>query len=112
GKPATGGGGGVAEAEMTYDLYRGLIDPPLEEPAGVKLTARAQRQGDRIDIHVEVADLADPNPKKKLRILLAEETIRYAGSNKIRFHHNVVRAFPGGVAGQALTEAASRHKAS
>ena len=38
--------------------------------------------------------------------------MRYAGSNKIRLHHNVVRAFPGGVEGKALNEAASKHNAS
>lgn len=112
GKPKAGGGGGFANAQKKYSDYRAVIDPLLEEPAGAKITAQAQRNEDRIDIHVKVSDLAEPDPNKKLRILLVEETIPYAGPNKIRMHHQVVRAFPGGVAGQALTEAASRHKAS
>ena len=30
-----------------------------------------------------------------LRLALTEESIRYVGGNKLRFHHHVVRAFPG-----------------
>ena len=47
----------------------------------------------------------------KLRLLLVEETIRYVGGNKIRFHHQVVRAFPGGVAGVAVKDKTLRHTA-
>lgn len=112
GKPTAGGGGPVGFAEKKYDAYREVIDSQLEERAFAKLSAQAQRKGDRIDIQVQVNDLVGPGSEKKLRILLAEETIRYAGSNKIRFHHNVVRAFPGGVAGKSLMAAASKHQAS
>lgn len=113
GKPAGGGGGfSPADAPKKYDAYRAIIDPLLEEKSGAKLTASVERDGDRLDINVKVSDLNEPDPNKKVRILLAEETVRYAGSNKIRLHHNVVRAFPGGVDGQPLREAAARHKAS
>jgi hypothetical protein len=112
GKPTAGGGGSFAMAEKKYETYRGVIDPLLEEPAGAKLTAQASRKGDRIDIHVAVDGLENPDAGKKLRILLAEETIRYVGSNKIRFHHNVVRAFPGGVEGVALMSKSSKHQTS
>ncbi len=112
GQAKASGGGGVANAEKKYEAYRGVIEGLLEEEAAVKLTAKAERNGDKIDIHVKVSGLADPGADQKLRILLAEETVRYPGSNKIRLHHNVVRAFPGGVAGQPLTEAASKHNAS
>src|SRR5207302_4043409 len=101
-----------ADALKKYDAYRAVIDPLLEENAGAKISASVDRDGDRLDIHVKVSDLKEPGDDKKLRILLAEETVKYAGSNKIRMHHNVVRAFPGGVDGQALTQAASKHKAS
>jgi hypothetical protein len=112
GTPKASGGGGVADAEEKYEAYRGVIEPLLEDEASVKLTAKAERNGDKIEIHVRVSGLADPGSEKKLRILVAEETVRYLGSNKIRLHHNVVRAFPGGVAGQPLTEPASKHSAS
>src|SRR5207302_10907086 len=97
-----------ADALKKYDAYRAVIDPLLEENAGAKISASVDRDGDRLDIHVKVSDLKEPGDDKKLRILLAEETVRYAGSNKIRLHHNVVRAFPGGVAGQPLTHASSK----
>jgi hypothetical protein len=112
GKPLPGGGGGIPQAEKKYEQYREVIEPLLEMDASIKLSAKAIRKGDQIDIQVDVVDLGEPNPEKKLRILLAEESIRYLGSNKIRFHHNVVRAFPGGVEGKALKEPASKHTAS
>jgi hypothetical protein len=112
GKPAASGGGGIANAEDKYNAYREVIDPLLEEPGAVRLSASAQRKGDTIDINVRVTRLTEPGSNKKLRILLAEESIGYAGSNKIRFHHNVVRAFPGGVAGLELNDANSTHQAS
>ncbi len=112
GKSAGAGGGPVDFAEKKFDAYRAIIDPLLDDDAGAKITVVAKRDGERIDINVKVADLAEPDASKRLRILLAEETIRYVGSNKIRLHHNVVRAFPGGVEGQPLKDAASRHKAS
>jgi hypothetical protein len=112
GKPTGGGGGPAAFAEKKYEAYREIINPLLEENAGAHLSAQAVRKGDRIDINVKVSDLTEPDKNKKLRILLAEETVRYLGSNKIRLHHNVVRAFPGGVQGTALKDAASRHQSS
>jgi hypothetical protein len=112
GAPKAGGGGPIANAQKKHEAYREVIEPLVEEQASVKLTAKAQRDGDKIDIFVKVSGLGDPGSDKKLRILLTEETVRFAGSNKIRFHHNVVRAFPGGVAGKSLTEAASKHSAS
>lgn len=112
GQPKASGGGGIANAESKYQAYCAVIDPLLENPAAIKLSAKATRKGDAIDISVDVAGLSNPSPDKKLRILLAEETVRYAGSNKIRMHHNVVRDFPGGVAGKALTDESSKHAAS
>ena len=50
------------------------------------------------------------NPRKKekskpvLRLALTEESIRYVGGNKLRFHHHVVRAFPGGTEGKDLND--------
>ena len=112
GQPKPGGGGPAAFAEKKYEQYRGVIEPLLEEDANVKLTLSAKRNGDKIDIHAKVSGLNEPGTDKKLRILLAEETVRYVGSNQIRLHHNVVRAFPGGVEGMALTEAAAKQNVS
>jgi len=96
------GGGPMASSQEIYDRYRGLIDPLLETEAACKVKATARRSGDKVEIRAEV-DGADPEAKLKLRLVLAEETIRFVGSNKIRFHHQVVRAMPGGVEGKAIT---------
>src|SRR5262249_16003061 len=34
---------------------------------------------------------------------LTEESIRYVGINKLRYHHHVVRDFPGGLEGKDLS---------
>jgi hypothetical protein len=46
-----------------------------------------------------------------LRFVLVEETVRFIGNNKLRYHHMVVRAMPGGVGGIALTKADGEHTA-
>ena len=51
-----------------------------------------------------VSDLDAPGEKVMLRFVLAEERIRYAGGNGMRYHHMVVRALPGGAKGVALTK--------
>jgi hypothetical protein len=68
--------------------------------------------GNKIDIKAEVSGLKDPSEQKRLRLVLVEETIRYVGGNKLRFHHHVVRAMPGGVEGFALKAQNSQHSAS
>jgi hypothetical protein len=58
-----------------------------------------------------VSNLTEPGSKKKLRFALLEDSVRYAGSNKLRFHHMVVRALPGGPDGVPLPETVSSHSA-
>lgn len=111
GKPEAGGGGGFANAGNKLEQYRKIIDPLLEEEPNAKVTAHASRKGNTIDIAVEVADLKDPGENKKLKLLLVEDTIRYVGGNNLRFHHHVVRAFPGGVDGLALASNSTKHTA-
>ena len=86
-----------------------MIDPLLEKTAAVKLAGKATRSGDKLGIAVEVAggDGAD----MKLRLLVVEETVKYAGSNGIRFHHHVVRAMPGGADGVAVKGESFKHAA-
>lgn len=112
GKPDAGGGGTITMAEKKYEQYRGIIEPLLDRPAGARLEATAKPQGSKIDITVDVSDLAEPGKDKKLRLLLVEETVRYVGGNGLRFHHQVVRAMPGGPDGFALTEKASKRSVS
>jgi hypothetical protein len=44
----------------------------------------------------------EDKPQLRLRLALTEESIRYVGGNQLRFHHHVVRGFPGGVEGKEL----------
>src|SRR4029453_3358402 len=72
-----------------------------------KLAGKATRSGDRLDIAVEVVNGEDLN----LRLLVVEETVKYPGSNGIRFHHQVVRAMPGGADGVAVKDKTFKHAA-
>jgi hypothetical protein len=109
GKSAAGGGGGMANAENKFKQYAGVIDPILEKKTDVKVGGKATRTGDKISINVTV-DGADGDDLK-VRLLVVEETVRYVGSNQLRFHHHVVRAMPGGADGVAVKDKAFKHTA-
>jgi len=103
GTPQAGGGGGMANSESKFNEYRGIIDDLLKEKSEIKVTGSAKRTGEKVSISVGVDGVAEPGDNMKVRILLVEEKVRYAGSNGMRFHHQVVRAMPGGgPAGTAL----------
>jgi hypothetical protein len=109
---ASGGGRGIDDSERKYKEYREVIDPLLEEPAKAAVAVGASRQGDKLSVQAEVTNLADPGEGKRLRLLVVEEAVRYAGGNKLRFHHMVVRAMPGGPEGVALAQKDTKHTAS
>jgi hypothetical protein len=111
GKKEAGGGGGLGAAENKYKQYCGIIDPMLEQPTKAAVSVGATRQGDTVNIQAEVSNLASPCEDTKLRLLLVEEKVRFVGGNKLRFHHMVVRAMPGGADGVALTQKDSKHTA-
>ena len=103
GKSLAGGGGPMMASEGKYQEFRKIIDPALgsEKQAEIKLTAT--RVGDEIKVTASATTPgASRDAKPKLRLVLVEESVRYPGGNKLRFHHNVVRAFPGGVQGKDL----------
>ncbi len=105
GKIGTDSGGPAAASEKFYKQFCGAIDELLEKPAGVKL-ALAVTKGEKgtVNAKATVSDLEVPGEKVMLRFVLAEERVRYAGGNGIRYHHHVVRAMPGGAKGVALTK--------
>jgi hypothetical protein len=108
GKPDDSGGGSQSrQAKVKYLTYREVIEPLLEKPATVKLTATASLKGAELTIKGTVADLAKPGDKVALRFALAEERVRYSGGNGIRYHHSVVRAMPGGPKGFPLPKASA-----
>lgn len=99
GKPAAGGGGGMANAKQKYDQYCRIISPLLEQEAPARLELTAVRQGEQVRLAAKVAGPKEPLSSLRIRFVLVEENIRYVGGNGLRFHHHVVRSFPGGVAG-------------
>jgi hypothetical protein len=111
GKKLDIGGGGISVAKVRYQAYREEIEPLLEKPAAVKLQASTSMKGEELTIKGSVSDLQNPGEKVALRFVLAEERIRFTGGNGLRYHHNVVRAFPGGVKGFALPNKSAEHTA-
>jgi hypothetical protein len=112
GKPKAGGGGAIGRAETKYKEYREIIDTLLEEPAKASLALKATQSGDTVSMKAEVSSLNEPGAKKRLRFVLVEDTVRYTGGNKLRFHHMVVRDLPGGPDGMPLPETVSTQTAS
>jgi hypothetical protein len=106
-----GGSNQISASSAQYKRYRDILDPLLEEPAKVKVTATARRKGDVIKINADVSGAKNAGQDLKLRLVLTEESIRYVGGNKLRFHHHVVRALPGGVDGVAIPEDTLSNKA-
>jgi hypothetical protein len=97
------GGGPMSRSEVKYKQYRELIDPSLrtEKQADIKLSATRTSDEVKITAKATVAG-GSKDAKPRLRLVLVEESIRYPGGNKLRFHENVVRAFPGGIDGKEL----------
>jgi len=108
--PAPGLGGGRDDAKESYDALRKLIDAALETDsvAGLKLTVK--RTADRIETEANVTDLKKPGENIRLRFVLVEDVAHYPGSNGLRLHHHVVRAFPGGLEGFPLKDATETQK--
>jgi hypothetical protein len=108
GAPDAPGGGTKEQAVDKYGDYVDVIDPLLEEPAKLKLTASARQKGNKIDINAEVTADAKPGDKVRLRLVLVEDKVEYTGSNKIAEHHHVVRQFPGGTEGVVVRETSAK----
>jgi len=109
GRTEAAGGGSMAMSEGKYAQYREVIDKMLQEKPGADVTLSAKRTGDVIAIAAEAKSAPKgQNSSIKLRLALTEESVRYVGGNKLRFHHHVVRSMPGGVAGAELVDGAGK----
>jgi hypothetical protein len=104
GKPLAGGGGPASAAKERYAACREVIEKQLEGPAPVRLKLALTPGEKGLTAKATVADLSMPGEKVVLRFALVEERVRYAGGNGIRYHHQVVRAMPGGAKGFPLTK--------
>lgn len=92
----------AAASKEVFDSLRQLVDTQLEKPAGVNLKVSAAPAEKGFAVKAVYSDLQAPGDKMMLRFAVVEDRVRYAGGNGIRYHHNVVRALPGGVKGFAL----------
>jgi hypothetical protein len=110
GKAQAGGGGDLDVSESRYARYVQVVEPLLEQATPLKLTGEAKRVGDKIQVAVEVSG-AGASGDLRLRLVAIEEAIKYVGSNRLRFHHHVVRALPFGPEGVVLKGPALKHSA-
>ena len=112
GKAEAGGGGGVAQARNKYGEFRAVIDTRLEVAPKATLSVSATLKDGVVQIQAKASDVEKPGDKVRLRVVLAEETARYSGSNGIKYHHSVVRSYPGGVGGKAVAKTGAELTAS
>jgi hypothetical protein len=96
-----------AGAKEFLEQVREQIDKTIEtvEPAQLKLAVAKGAKG--FDVKATVTDLNVGSNKMVLRFAVVEPRVRYAGSSGVRYHANVVRAWPGGPKGYPLTKAAA-----
>ena len=106
GKSAGVAPGPLQGARKAYAEFRKAIDPLLDKDAEAKLAVEATRKGNEIAVKANWSDLARTGEGIRLRFMLVENRIRYPSENGLSYHHAVVRAFPGGAKGTALTKKA------
>lgn len=92
GKPDLGGGGPRDLAKNKYGEYVKVINKILEEKADVTVAGTATLVDGAVKVDAAVTGKAE---NATVRVVLAEEEVRYLGSNGIRLHHQVVRSMFG-----------------
>ena len=110
GKPAGPLFGSAVQAQERYRALRQAILEELKQPPEAKVTLTASRKDDDIDMTAEVS--ASSGAEVRLRFVLVEELAKYPAGNGQYEHHQVVRVFPGGMDGFAVTAAPQKHTAS
>ncbi len=124
GHSQAGGGGPMQASEQKFQQYRGIINSQLDAAREAHIEVSTTRRGDEIKITAQAtvtrkpestearndkaeskktSDAKSGSSKPRLRLVLTEESIRYVGSNRLRYHHHVVRDFPGGLEGKDLS---------
>jgi hypothetical protein len=110
GKPFADCGGLKTDAKQRYDALVKLIDEGRERSPKGQLELSARRAKSEITVAAQVSDLKKTGDKIRLRVVLVEKVVSYAGTNGQRLHHHVVRAFLGGAAGLPLKEASAKQE--
>src|SRR5580765_1683024 len=104
----------MPQCEAKYDEFLQEIDKQLVGAKAARIELKVTRSGNRILVAAAAqADAKDEAKEKdesklRLRVAITEELIRYVGGNRLRFHHHVVRGFPGGVEGKELEAGAGK----
>jgi len=109
GKPRAISGANRWDGEDVYRSLRDDLNKALETDTTFGLKLKVERNGDKIDAVADVTGLKKPGENLRLRFVLLQDSVRFAGRGP-RLHRHVVRALPGGVDGFALTEKEA-HKA-
>jgi hypothetical protein len=102
----------VARAGSTLRIDVSAAAKPATKKIAANRVSRAAAGGDdgAADTKDDSSEASDKEkddslkPQLKLRLVLAQEVVRYAGGNKLRFHHHVVRGMPGGAEGKNLVD--------
>lgn len=106
------GGGDMAASEAKYQEYRQRIEALLAEKRLADIELKLSRAADVLTIHAvagvanasDAADRAAASRDLRLRLVLTEELVRYAGPNGVLFNRAVVRDFPGGLEGKQFSD--------
>lgn len=98
----------AGSAKAIFDALKEKVDDDLEKPAGAKLALAVTPAEKGFACKATVADLEKAGEQTYLRFAVVEDRVRYAASNGVRYHHNVVRAMPGGK-GFALKQKTGEH---
>src|SRR5262249_15489568 len=62
------------------------------KPAGAKIELTATRKDNEISVQATYSDVAKTGDTIHLRFVLADERVRFAGGNGLRYHHYVARS--------------------
>lgn len=102
--PEARGGGPMQASPVLYERYQKVLNELLETEKKASIELQVTRNGDKLQVAAKANIQGEPadDAKYRLRLVLAEESIRYVGGNDLRFHHHVVRDMPGGVDGKEL----------
>ncbi len=106
GRPMVDPGGSRFDAADKLADLSGLVAGVVEQPAKASVTVEAKRKGSRVEIKAEARDPEGSGGDLRMRLVLAEAEVAYAGRNGISGYQNVVRDFPGGAEGTPLRDKA------
>jgi tetratricopeptide (TPR) repeat protein len=88
-------GGGRSKIADSFATLTPVIDAALETPSDAQIKLHVMQQGPRIKVNAMVDKVRRASSDLRLHVVLAEDEVRYMGSNGVRFHPMVVRAMVG-----------------